>query len=454
MNDPTLQTRAGSLTGVRAERSGRRLSGAERVGASSTALGTIAILAMIAGLAQNVVSTYVAAGAVNYVDDALVLLMIPVAFNRLLSGSKGPFGWVFAWFLVLVVAFVQTLAVGTITTGDAFILFRQVTMPAILIFVGMTLTRAEWSRIAKATVWIGLLNVPYILLEVFRGIRLVDPSIIAVRKGLYIFPNGLPGHYMSFSDSGAPGGSIRAGGIYLNPPTTGILLALAASIAWNTRRGWSRWVFTGLLAFCTYETHSRGGLLVLAAGVGFAVLGKVIGRAVASTILLILGLLAAFELAKVSGSAIHLEGLIGGLTDAWNYPFGRGFGYAGNFTRHLVTMESAESLSGIAFSAGGVLAVALYIVLLGALVVRLASDQSWMAATALGLVTAAMVAETAGSLDATVPGWLMVGYVMVADKDVGRVSMTTVWHDRRSRKQRKQRRSHVVAGRTVDLWQT
>lgn len=363
-------------------------------------------ITVIAGLSQNIVDTYLPLPFITYVDDVFLLITLIAVFPRMSRAPGHTAVLIILWFTVMLFAAYRTVLTGLISNEDMFTLLRQVLMPVVAVAIGLVLERYEWEFIFRFSVLVAAINAAYIGLEVL-GIRLVDPGIIAARRGLYLFPGGVPGHYLVFGESST---FIRAGGLYLNPPTTGILTAFGAVVALNLRRSnWGIWVAI-TLSIATFLTVSRAGILILAAGLALPWLVRRVGPLVSYLVLGTVALFVAIDLASVEGTGIHLDGLTSGLLDAWKSVIGRGFGYAGNFTRHLESMESAESLVGIAFSAAGLAAVAIFAFLVIGLLARLQDvNEKWIPGLGLGIATAALFAETAGSINATVPLWICLG---------------------------------------------
>lgn len=235
--------------------------------------------------------------------------------------------------------------------------------------------------------------------------------MLAASDGVWV-SGGLPGYYYGYDFAGST--IVRAGGLVLNPPTAGLVTAAGAVLALVVFQSRWRYLLATVLTLATVATGSRGGLVVIAAGLVLPWVIDRLGSATAVVIAVFVGAGAAMEVASQGGSAYHVGGLLGGLTDAFRWPFGRGFGFAGNFADRQIA-ESAESLAGIAFSGMGLVAVAVFVVCGVALVRRaLSGDQKRLALMSLGILVTALVAETAGSLNGTVILWLTLGYVLRA----------------------------------------
>lgn len=375
-------------------------------------VGVLAVGAIVTGLAQNILLTYTSFNGFNLMDDLCMSLMFVVAFWRLLNRFNVPALMCLVWLAGCGIAFWRTLDEGIVSTDSAFFLFRQVCMPVLVIIAGMAVTRREWRWIIQVTIAIAMLNLAYIAVETL-GTRLIDPTPYARLNKVDIYPNGLPGYYMGFDFRGEL--VVRAGGLYLNPPTTGITTGLAALVVLHTWR--SRWRLPMFLAFAlaTLATVSRGGLLILAFGSVGMFLSRKLHPLVALPAISVPALMAGDSISDQGGSGAHVNGLVVGLQHAFDSVIGKGFGYVGNFAGSQNSVqEASESLSGIAFSAAGLLAVGLYFVAMLRIVFNIFSNaRSWTQYIAFGALLIAMLAETAGSMNATVPLWLIVGAALM-----------------------------------------
>lgn len=364
------------------------------------------LVAVLAGQVQNI-GLGLAPGLhlLTYIDDGVVALAALVAIPRLRSARGAPVLAITTWVVFLSFALVRAVVENGLTASDAFFLYRQVVVPAVVILIGLVLTYREWLAVGRLVVILGLINAVYIFVEIAFG-RLVEP--VAIQEGKYV------GYF--YGHNPITGDVIdRAGGLLLNPPTMGIFMACAMVIAWNTWRGSSRWMAVSLCGIALWLTGSRGGLLLGITGMIMPWAGRVVGVWVALLLLGLGSIPVAFNILSQAGSSSHAEGLLLGLSDAFQYPFGRGFGFAGNFRPDAVGSEGAsESLFAIAFSAAGLPAVALALCLTVALVVAVGrrGRLDWVAAIGLGGVLTAFFAETASALNGTIPVWLAVGLAL------------------------------------------
>ncbi|MFF1831738.1 hypothetical protein [Paenarthrobacter sp. NPDC058040] len=375
---------------------------------SGWAIGVLALGALLAGLAQNVLLTYSSFGGFNLMDDVCISLMFLVALARLAHRFTVPALLSVVWIVACLIALWRTVDESLIPGDSAFFLFRQVCMPVLVIVSGLVMTRREWRWVLFAVVAISILNTAYIALESL-GIRLIDPTPFARLSKTAIYPNGLPGYYMSFDLAGEL--AVRAGGLFLNPPTTGIATGAAAVIAFHAFR--SRWrnLLVLALGLATIATISRAGILLMLIGIAGPWVARKLHPLVALPVLGIPVLMAGNNIADLGNSDSHVDGLTVGIEHAFESIIGRGFGYVGNFAGKAGELqEASESLSGIAFSAAGLVPLGIYAVALATAVRSLLRQSDrWENYLVIGALVIAMLAETAGSMNATVPMWLLVG---------------------------------------------
>ncbi len=106
---------------------------------------------------------------------------------------------------------------------------------------------------------------------------------------------GLPGNYF-FNPGDGQELLIRLGGPFLNPPVAGLFTAaVAVWVLWSAiaRRAVGLSLLFFALAVTTVGTFSRGGLLILVAGIGFVVLYRRLGLLGALLVLALRGCTAA-----------------------------------------------------------------------------------------------------------------------------------------------------------------
>ncbi|MGJ3189252.1 hypothetical protein [Paenarthrobacter sp. FR1] len=406
-------------------------------------IGVLALGALISGLAQNILLTYSSFGGFNLMDDLCISLMFMVALTRLAHRFNVPALLSVVWIVACLIALWRTVDESLIPSDSAFFLFRQVCMPVLVIVCGLVMTRREWRWVLVAVMGISLLNAAYIGLEVL-GIRLVDPAPFALLSKTAMYPNGLPGYYMSFDLAGEL--AVRAGGLFLNPPTTGIATGAAAVLTFHAVR--SRWRLLLVLAFglATIATISRAGILLMLIGIVGPILARKLHPLVALPILGIPALMAGNNIADLGNSDSHVDGLTVGVEHAFESVIGRGFGYVGNFAGKAGGLqEASESLSGIAFSAAGLVTVGIYVAALGAAVVFLLRQPGrWESYLAIGALVIAMLAETAGSMNATVPMWLLVGATFASGLRTRKLTSSGSLASTEARLQRQQHKPGVA----------
>lgn len=371
-------------------------------------LGLVAVLAILAGSIQNIILTYFPVGPGQIIDDFLVVLLASLSVFRWGRAKALPLFLVVLWSSILGLAFYHTQVTGSLDGGDTFVLFRQVFIPSALILIGMVITPREWKIIAGSTIVVGIVNAIYCVVEFF-GVRIIDPAPLGHFHKVYVAMDGLPGYYHGIWLDGTP--FVRSGGLLLNPPTAGILIALAATMAFFVIRGLWRIPLTFILIAAVGMTGSRAGMLIALLGIALPILTHRFGNIVASILILGTVFFTGFNVLDQGGSASHVDGLFGGIFDAINYPFGRGFGYNGNHADSLGLTESSESLLGIAFSAGGIICVFIILLLLiREFLGHFSQPSRWIFALGIGGVIAALLSETAGAVNGTIPLWIFIGY--------------------------------------------
>jgi hypothetical protein len=377
--------------------------------------GYLAIAAMLAGVAQTIaIALAPSVGGLTYMDDAVVILLLVSVVIRL---GRTP-----GWPVYLVAVFMMLMVFGAIHSvvpdSATFVLFRQVTIPVLLILVGMTLTGREWKAIIRLTIWIGIANALYMLLEL-AGTRLLNPVTLATyERDHLVMRHSLPAYYYYYSDYFDV--MIRLGGTVLNPPVAGLVTGGALAFLWHDRDFKHRKLFLVLLAVTTVLTFGRGGVLVAAAAIVIPALIKRTGRVATLVIASPVAYLIGTQLADDGNSQIHARGLTEGFRFAMASPIGTGFGVTGNHLKALGLTRSSESLMGIAFAAGGIVVVILAAVLLWRLFLAIGQANNWEAAVGIGVLVAALFSESAGALNGTIPLWLAIGVALKKVHDLKR----------------------------------
>lgn len=401
-------------------------------------LGVVAILAIVAGQAQNILEAEVPPEGLfvylTFLDDALVVLAFLVAVPRLSRAAGGPVLVLVLWLALLAFAAWRSISVTNLPVSETLFLFRQVAIPAVIMIVGIVLTRDEWRRIGSVVIALGLVNAVYAAIELVFG-RPFEP--VEAKNGAYI-------GYYSGTDIFTGDSVERAGGLLLNPPTMGLFFAAALAFAFYRKDLRGRWIIVVVLAAALWVTNSRGGLL--AAGIALILpwAARKFSVWVAVAVMAIAAAPIAAGIASQQGSGRHSEGLVLGLTHAFENPLGRGFGYIGNHRAGDRTETAGESLMAIPFSAAGIVAVIIALLIVFAYIRHIdrGGERSWVSALALGGVAAAFLAETASAVNGTIPIWLAAGFAFShVLRDLAKRDDYPAWLDKSPRDNRAFNRS-------------
>jgi hypothetical protein len=382
---------------------------------TKSALVVAIILTMIAGLIQSPLAD-VAPGlpARDLLDDALLALALVISLPRIGKSPLAASTLIFAW---LIAVATSMAAVNNIPTGDEFVIARQIAVPAVLIYLGMQLTPPDWRTVTRAGIVLGIINACYMLLEL-AGINIFDPNALLSAPTA---DASTPGYYNYWIGEGLPT-IARLGGIFLNPPVSGIMVAAALVALFHTREFPLRRTWLVILSATTILCFARGGWLIAAAGILIPVLVRRFGRIGSVALIVPVGLYAWTELAAHGESSSHSDGLASGVQIALGHPWGVGFGTFGNHAYRLTwRSQGGESLAGIALAALGFFALASLIILFVVLFRQVAADDGgWEAALGIGVVVAALLSESAGALNATTLAWLAVGVAVRASHRAAR----------------------------------
>jgi hypothetical protein len=378
-------------------------------------VGVLALMAILAAFMQSPLAAIAPrVFGLDMLDDGIVVLLVLACLPKLGRAPGIQVLLIAVWGVLMMLGAAQS----TVSTSGTFILFRQVTIPALLIMVGLTISRRYWQKVRRLAIWIGLINVGYMLLELV-GIYLLDPYSLSTFNARSEIRNGLPGYYYYWIGGDSPLSFIgapfmlRLGGTVLNPPIAGLVVGTALVFVWYDKSFRFRRIALVALGFTTLMTFSRGGWLVVAIALIMPYLLRKI-RAVGTILVMTPALwFAATQMADDGNSRVHADGLTEGIRLAMTGPMGVGFGSVGNYVKSLRITEASESLLGIAFSAAGVLAIVLLLVLVWKLW-NISRRRHWVeeAPLALGIVAAAFLSETAGGLNGTIPLWLAVGVAL------------------------------------------
>ncbi|MCZ4564250.1 hypothetical protein O4160_25775 [Rhodococcus sp. IEGM 1401] len=371
--------------------------------------GYLAVAALFAAVLQTVsIALQPGVSGLTLMDDAVVVVLVASIFSRL---GRAP-----GWTVYLIAVWVMLMVFGVINSivgsGVTLILFRQVTIPALLILVGLTMTSYEWRIIARISIWIGIVNALYMALE-YVGVRLLDPATLASYDRTHlVMRDGLPAYYYYYADSFGLGEIVRVGGLVLNPPIAGLVTGGALALLWYTPDFRYRRMWMILLTLTTAMTFGRGGILVAAFAIVVPAMIRKIGRMATVVLISPATYFIGTELADDGNSQIHAKGLTDGLRFALDGPFGLGFGATGNALKALGLTRSSESLLGIAFAAGGVVTVLILAGLIAKLFVSINRVGNWEAAVGIGVIIAALFSESAGALNGTIPLWMAIGVAL------------------------------------------
>lgn len=372
--------------------------------------GILALAAMFAAVLQTIaIALQPGVPGLTLMDDAVVVLLVASIFFRL---AKAP-----GWTVYLVAVWVMFMMFGVVRSlvepGITFILFRQVTIPVLLVLVGLTLTQFEWQRVVRVAIWIGIVNAVYMIVELL-GVRILDPVTLATYDRTHLpIRDGVPTYYFYYSEFTGNEPFFRAGGLVLNPPIAGLVTGGALALLWWTKDFRHRKLFMILLAVSTAFTFGRGGILVALCAIALPAMIRRLGKfwtvVIASPVAYLIGT----QLADDGNSSIHAKGLIDGLRfSVESYGLGMGFGVTGNALKALRRTWSSESLLGIAFAAGGIVTVLIVGALLVKLFVSITQANNWEAAVGIGMIVAALFSESAGALNGTIPMWLAMGVAL------------------------------------------
>lgn len=371
----------------------------------------LTVVAVIAGFLQAPLSVLSQDRVTLYFDDiSVILAFVAVLALAALSLRGLPVIGVGIWLVALFAALYQTTAIDR---SDAISILRQVAYPAMLILVGLCIQTKGLRKISRIAIIIAVVNALYAPFEL-TGHKVLDPTklLSTSTDNIAYLIHGLPGYY--WIQLGGLGSRVveRAGGFVLNPPICGLVTGYAFAAAWHDRNLPFRSAVLYIVGIGTLLTFSRGGILVAVAGAFLPLVVRWLGRSAGLVAFAVGGLFVGAYVAGQGGSAAHSNGLLVGLLDAIHFPTGRGFGYTGNLAKILGVSSTGESLSGIAFSAAGLVEVALVVALFVALWRRLRGVTGEYAAIGVATVIGACVSETAGALNATIPMWLTIGVAL------------------------------------------
>lgn len=378
---------------------------------ASNAVLPLVIGIVILGAVQSTLKVaFPTVTALTLLDDvALALTCVALVISRF---RKVPYvAWVSA--LLWAVVLSASAARATVGLGSTLEIVRQLLVPVALVLIGFALVPREWRALAKATVWVAAANGAYACIEIMFG-RILDPGPMASSTDRK--PHGIPASYFWWDASGDE--HVRAGGLALNPPVAGIIIAAGLILGCYLSRHWWQYGLTFLLVVPLILTNSRAGMLIAIAGV----LGLALLRHFGLVLSIVLGAVGAAVgytyFSKHGDSLSHVRGLTEALREIPNSPFGAPIGTHGNIASRTTGAHVGESLVGLGLASTGFIGCALVLFLAGALIFCLIRGTvAPIAATmALGLLCAALVSESVSALNGTVALWASCGYAL-ANKD-------------------------------------
>lgn len=383
----------------------------------------LVIALIVLGAAQSILRVlFYETSVVTLLDDAaLALAAIAMIFGRFKQVPIAAWTGLAVWAILLLIAVLRS-QVPLASTAEAA---RQIAIPAVLIVIGIALTKKEWLLIAKTALVVGVANGVYAVIEIVFG-RLIDPGAMARENDRK--PHGVPASYFWYDGAGHE--HPRAGGLVLNAPVAGILIAGALIIGWFLARKWWQYALVALLAVPLYLTYSRSGMVIAIAGVLIPLALRYAGLAL-TVILGAAGATAGFAYFSTHGASIrHVNGLVNAFFTLDDHPFGQGFGTYGNvISRAVGDVDGGESLVGLAIAALGVPGILAMLGLVSIVTWRLiaGAHSPELLAMGLGLIVAGLFVESVSALNGTAPLWVGAGYALMHPDAAHKVRALPVW---------------------------
>lgn len=363
------------------------------------------------GAIQSILKvTFPSIGIATLLDDATLML----AGIAMLAGRFSRVGWwswgvLFCWAALTLVAFVR----APMPTADALEIVRQIAVPAVMIVIGLALTRREWHLVSIIAVGIAAANSIYAVFEMVFG-RLIDPAPMASDQDW--MPHGVPASYFWYDSAGEQ--LPRAGGLVLNPPIAGIVIAGGIVLGCALARRWWQYALVLLMIVPLYLTHSRAGMVIAAIGVALPFVLRYMGYILAIAAAMLAAIPVYSYFASHGNTISHVRGFLSAFGVLRENPLGAPLGSYGNIAARSGDVVGGESLVGLMVSTLGIPGVIIILVTLSALVwsaIR-GTPTLFAASLGLGIAIAAMVSESAGALNGTLPLWAAIG-VAIAHND-------------------------------------
>lgn len=364
----------------------------------------------VAGMMQSPLATILPNLPNREAIDDIVLLTLASSMLLRLGHIHGI---TFILFATWIVGIGSAILLASVPLGEALVIARQLAVPMLLIFIGILLHDTEWQIVIRVGIYAGIISAAYMCVEFF-GIYIFNPaSIKTFSSGGNWLIEGLPRYYFYWTSNPEVPRITRLGGLVLNPPIAGLMVATAFVALWHARAFKYRRFWLVVLLFVTIFSFSRGGWLIALAGTLIPGLVNKFGKLGTFLITVPIFLFAAQVLSGQGGSASHSQGLRNALVDALVSPLGQGFGGFGNYSQTLrYGADDGETLLGIAFNGFGLTAVLIVVVILIVLWQRIGKERTWEASLAVGAIISGLLSESAGALNGTAFLWLTVGVAL------------------------------------------
>lgn len=377
---------------------------------------------IVAGLLQNVtIAIFPSLAIISNVDDMLLILALFISIPR---WSSLP-GSIFAAISLMLVVVLFAVLRSSVAFGITLELARSVAVPTILVALGLTLLPSEFRKLGIVWIVTSTINATYMAIEFF-GVRPIDPVRYTRATGsaghLFEEYGGLPGSYVYWGADGSV--DIRAGGLVMNPPIAGTMVAIGVVVIWHmmsNRSGW-KWGLLAVNVFALYAAQGRGGIVIVAVGVLLPWVVKRVGLLIGAGLLLPLAFIGYEVFASAGDSISHVDGLVHGLETSLLRPLGDGFGTAGNAVKvALRNEESSESLIGLALVAGGLLVLLLVVAAFVALTRGMSkAGLRWESYLGLGALVSGLLSESSGALAGASFMWLALGFALLHTRARGK----------------------------------
>lgn len=377
------------------------------------------IALIVLGALQSILTVFFPQNdVVTLLDDvALALSALALCLGRFKRVPITAWSAGAAWCVLLLIAIIRSSA-PLLPSAQAA---RQIAIPAVLILIGIGLTRKEWILVAKVALMIGVANGVYAVVEMVFG-RIIDPGAMARPNDRK--PHGVPASYFWYDANGVEHG--RAGGLVLNAPVAGIVIAGAIVVGWYLSRRWWHYALVVLLVVPLYLTYSRSGMVLAIAGV-LIPLALRYGGLIVAFLVGAAGSVAGYMYFMTHGASFrHVNGLLNAFPGLSENPFGAGFGTYGNtISRAVGGVDGGESLVGLAVAALGIPGILMIVGMLVVIASKLLTgvEGPVLLGLGLGLFVAGLFVESVSALNGTVVLWVGVGYALMHSDPANKVGV-------------------------------